>query len=73
VGNFDNTKVPIEHFMLNFLPTIRKIKIDLLMNRRIKKDLKDRPVPAHLEDIMKKKIDPADFNYIDDITLAKYL
>jgi hypothetical protein len=59
--------------MLNFLPTIRKIKIDMLVNRLNMKDEHERPVPEHLIDIMKRNPDPAKFNDIGDIILAKYL
>jgi hypothetical protein len=73
VGSFDGSKVPVEHFMLNFLPTIRKMKIDLLMNRRNMTKENVREVPIHMEDIVKQGVEPQDFNFISDITLAKYL
>ena len=40
----------IAHYIINFMPTIRKIKIDLLINRmdRFAKEIKN---PDHLNDL----------------------
>ena len=55
---------------MNFYPSIRKIKIDLLMNR---KDKEGKEPPKHLKRLFDDKIKPADFNAIEDRMLAYYM
>jgi hypothetical protein len=50
------------------MPTIRKIKIDLLINRTNT----DGKVPNHLKDLKAQGKTAAEFKQIDDVLLADY-
>jgi hypothetical protein len=60
--------VMIDHFIINFMPTIRKIKIDLLNNRVTEKG----EHPLHLMDLKGQKKKASEFLEIDDVILADY-
>jgi hypothetical protein len=56
----------VDHYMMNFLPAVKKIKMDLLMNRKDK----DGNAPIHLQEIIDENTHPADFNSMPDLYLA---
>jgi hypothetical protein len=69
IGLFKNDRVLVDHYMMNFLPAVKKIKIDLLMNRKDK----DGNIPVHLQRIIDDEPHPADFNAIQEVYLANLI
>jgi hypothetical protein len=65
IGNKDRNLV--DHYMMNFLPAVKKIKMDLFMKRKDK----DGNPPIHLQKIIDENPHPADFNSIGDLYLAE--
>jgi hypothetical protein len=70
IGEYDDNRILIDHYLMNFLPAINKIKIDLMMNR---KDKDGKKPPFHLAKYFEKGMHPAEFNFIDDYILADYI
>jgi hypothetical protein len=55
--------------MMNFLPAVKKIKMDLFMNRVDK----DGNTPVHLQRIIDDKPHPADFNAMSELYFAELI
>jgi len=70
LGDGNDARILIDHYFMNFLPAIKKIKIDIMMRRR---DKDGKEPPAHLARIMDKDTHPADYNSIQDHILADYI
>jgi hypothetical protein len=45
IGEYDENRILVDHYLMNFVPAINKIKIDLMMNR---KDKDGKEPPLHL-------------------------
>ena len=67
IGEGNDNRILVDYYLMNFLPSIQKIKIDLMMNR---KDKEGNP-PVHLERF--SDIHPADYNSMDDFIMADYI
>jgi hypothetical protein len=59
LGDKSDARILIDHYLMNFLPAINKIKMDLMMRR---KDKDGEDPPDHLARIMDTNIHPADYN-----------
>jgi hypothetical protein len=61
LGESNGNRILIDHYLMNFLPAIKKIKMDIMMRR---KDKDGKEPPTHMERIMEKSIHAADYNSI---------
>jgi hypothetical protein len=60
LGVKNDGRILVDHYLMNFLPAIKKIKLDIMMQR---KDKDGEKVPDHLSRIMMdKNIHAADYN-----------
>lgn len=70
LGSGNDSRILVDHYIMNFMPAIKKIKMDLMMNR---KDKDGEDPPEHLSRIMERDTHPADYNFIQDYVLASYI
>lgn len=70
LGSGNDSRILVDHYIMNFMPAIKKIKMDLMMNR---KDIDGLDPPEHLSRIMERDTHPADYNFIQDYVLASYI
>jgi hypothetical protein len=70
ICEYNDNRILVDHYLMNFLPAIRKIKIDLMMNR---KDKDGKAPPKHLASYFEKGVEAAEFNFMDDYILSNYI
>jgi hypothetical protein len=66
----NNNRILVDHYLINFYPSIRKIKLDMIMNRKDKEGINP---PRHLKRLFDEKKNAADINYIEDRMLADFI
>ena len=67
IGEGNDSRILVDHYLMNFLPSVQKIKIDLMMNRKDK----EGNTPVHLERF--SDTHPADYNCMYDFIMADYI